>query len=230
MNVFVVNAYAYRRSKYSDKYEMYPALWWENIATEQTEQFSFRHNCRVPLRKKITACTLSHLNLIQKIIDEDLKDVVILEDDCVIKDFELLNEIKHLLPENEFIYLGGQVNAPLVKDYNTFTKSNKKGIIDHLDNDNNLIKEIDTDTFRITHACSYYIPNKIVAERILSSIKQLYDHRKMRAIDVMLWELQKKKVIKYFVFPALGTLFLEDAKQGYTYSSGYKLQDNQIKY
>ena len=52
----------------------------------------------------------------------------------------------------------------------------------------------------------------------------------MRAIDVMFWELQKKKIIKYFVFPALGTLFLEDAKQGYTYSAGYKLQDDQIHY
>ena len=116
MKVFVVNAYAYRRSKYDENYELYPALWWEDITEQQTEQFSFRYNCRLPLRKKITACTLSHMNLIQKIIDEDLKDVVIVEDDCIINNFELLNEIKHLLPENEFVYLGGQINSPLVKD------------------------------------------------------------------------------------------------------------------
>ena len=230
MKVFVVNAYAYRRSKYDENYELYPALWWEDITEQQTEQFSFRYNCRLPLRKKITACTLSHMNLIQKIIDEDLKDVVIVEDDCIINNFELLNEIKHLLPENEFVYLGGQINSPLVKDYNTFTKDHKEGIISHITNDNNLIQTIEIEKFRITHACCYYIPNKEVAQRILSSIKEQYGNRKMRAIDVMFWELQKKKIIKYFVFPALGTLFLEDAKQGYTYSAGYKLQDDQIHY
>ena len=65
--------------------------------------------------------------------------------------------------------------------------------------------------------------------KILSSIDDVYSNRKYRAIDVAYWELQKKGIIKYFVFPALGTLYLPDAKNGFTYST-YKLETEQSEY
>ena len=228
MNIFVINAYSERTNKYDERYTMYPAKWWTDITDEELDKLHFRYNCKIPLRKKITACCLSHLGMIQKIIDDDLKDVVIIEDDTIIKDFELLKETIHLLPE-EFCYIGGQINSPLVKDYHTFTKNNKKEVIDHIRNDNNIIQQIDKNIFRITHACGYYIPNKKVAIKLLSSIEELYKGRKLRAIDVMFHQLQKKEIIKYFVFPALGTLHLQDANQGFTYST-YKLEDDQSEY
>jgi len=228
MNIYVINAYSERRNKYDERYTMYPAKWWTDITDEEVDKLHFRYNCKIPLRKKITACCLSHLGMIQKIIDDDLKDVVIIEDDTIIKDFELLEEVIHLLPD-EFCYIGGQINAPKVKDYHTFTKQDKKEVIDHISNDNNLIQTIDPNVFRITHACGYYIPNKIVAQQLLSSIEEVYKGRKLRAIDVIFHELQKKQIIKYFVFPALATLYLPDANQGFTYST-YKLEDDQSKY
>ena len=228
MKVFIINAYPERRNKYDDRYTMYPARWWETITDEEVDKLHFRYNCKIPLRKKITACCLSHLGMIQKIIDDDLKDVVIIEDDTIIKDFELLEEVIHLLPE-EFCYIGGQVNAPLVKDYLSFTKESKKEVIDHIRNDNNIIQQIDKNIFRITHACGYYIPNKKVAIKLLSSIEEVYKGKKLRAIDVMFHQLQKKEIIKYFVFPALATLHLPDANQGFTYST-YKLEDDQSEY
>lgn len=228
MKVFIINAYPERRNKYDDRYTMYPARWWETITDEELDKLHFRYNCKIPLRKKITACCLSHLGMIQKIIDDDLKDVVIIEDDTIIKDFELLEEVIHLLPE-EFCYIGGQVNAPLVKDYLSFTKESKKEVIDHIRNDNNIIQQIDKNIFRITHACGYYIPNKKVAIKLLSSIEEVYKGKKLRAIDVMFHQLQKKEIIKYFVFPALATLHLQDANQGFTYST-YKLEDDQSEY
>ena len=228
MNIYVINAYKERSNKYDERYTMYPAKWWTDITDIEVEKLHFRYNCKIPLRKKITACCLSHLGMIQKIIDEDLKDVVILEDDTIIKDFELLKEEVKLIP-NEFCYLGGQINSPLVKDYHTFTKEHKKAIIDHIRNDNNIIQTIDTNIFRITHACGYYIPDKKVAIKLLSSIEEVYKGRKLRAIDVMFYELQKKGIIKYFIFPAIGTLDLKDAKQGFTYSH-YKLEDEQSEY
>ncbi len=228
MKVFVINAYPQRRNKYDERYTMYQAKWWQDITDIEVDKLHFRYNCKIPLRKKITACCLSHLGMIQKIIDDDLKDVVILEDDCIIKDFELLEEEVKLIP-NDFCYLGGQINSPLVKDYHTFTKIHKKAIVDHITNDNNLIQTIDPKIFRITHACAYYIPNKIIAQQLLSSIEEVYKGRKLRAIDVIFHQLQKKGIIKYFIFPALGTLYLPEANQGFTYST-YKLEDDQSEY
>ena len=228
MQIFVINAYPERRNKYDNRYTMYKARWWEDITDEEVDKLNFRHNCKIPLRKKITACCFSHIEMINKIIEEDLKDVVILEDDCIINDFELLKETIKLLPD-EFCYIGGQINAPLVKDYLSFTKESKQEVIDHIRNDNKLIHTIDPNVFRITHCCAYYIPNRNVAIDLLSSIERIYKDKKLRAIDVMFHQLQKKEIIKKFVFPALGTLYLPDANKGFTYSH-YKLQDNQLEY
>jgi len=228
MNIFVINAYNDRQSKYDENYTMFPAYWWEDITDEQLDDYHFRYNCKLPLRKKICACSLSHIAMIQKIIDEDLHDVVILEDDCIIEDMELLKETIYLLPD-DFVYLGGQINAPLVKDYLSFTKGKKQDVLNIIKNDKYLIQKIEPKTFRITHACAYYIPNKTVALRLLSSIQEVYKGKKYRAIDVAFHELQKRNIIKYFVFPALGTLYIPDAKKGFTYSH-YKLNDNQSEY
>jgi len=228
MQIFVINAYENRQSKYDENYKMFPALWWENITDEQLDKFHFRYNCKSELRKKICACCLSHLEMLKKIIDEDLHNVIILEDDCIIKDMELLKEVIHLLPD-DFVYLGGQISSPLVKNYLSFEKKDKQNVIHSISNDNNLINCIQPETFRITHCCAYYIPNKNVATKLLSSIQEIYKCRKYRAIDVMFHELQKRNIIKYFVFPALGTLYLPDARRGFTYST-YKLVDDQSNY
>ena len=230
MKIFVINGYSDRKDKYDENYTMFQARWWETITDEELDMFSFRWNCKTELRKKICACTLSHLEMIKKIINEDLKEIVICEDDCIIDDIELLRETIHLLPKDEFVYLGGQINSPLVKNYSSFEKKDKETIISSIRNDNNLINCIQPETFRITHACSYYISNKKVAQNILDSIQEIYSGtRKMRAIDVMFHELQKRKIITKFVFPALGTLYLPDARRGFTYST-YKLTDNQKEY
>jgi len=228
MKIFVINAYADRTSKYDENYTMFPAIWWETITDEELDKFHFRYNCKTELRKKICACTLSHLEMIKKIINEDLKDIVICEDDCMIDDIELLKETIYLLPD-EFVYLGGQINSPLVKNYLSFEKKDKQNIISSIRNDNKLIHTIEPETFRITHACSYYIPNRNVATKLLSSIEEVYKGRKYRAIDVMYHELQKRNIITKFVFPAQGILHIPDAKKGYTFSQ-YKLTDNQKEY
>lgn len=228
MKIFIINAYADRTSKYDENYTMFPAIWWETITDEELDKFHFRYNCKTELRKKICACTLSHLEMIKKIINEDLKDIVICEDDCMIDDIELLKETIYLLPD-EFVYLGGQINSPLVKNYLSFEKKDKQNIISSIRNDNKLIHTIEPETFRITHACSYYIPNRNVASKLLSSIEEVYKGRKYRAIDVMYHELQKRKIISKFVFPAQGILHIPDAKKGYTFSQ-YKLTDNQKEY
>ena len=123
MRVFVVNAYEDRKEKYDERYELYPAVWWEDVTEEQVERYHFRYNAKMDYRKKVVACSLSHKNLLHKIIDEDLKDVCILEDDAVIDDWERLKELENV---NEFCYIGGDITSPLLKDMKKFKEEGEK--------------------------------------------------------------------------------------------------------
>lgn len=76
---------------------------------------------------------------------------------------------------------------------------------------------------------AYYIPKWEIAQEILSAMPKW---EKSRAIDAEFFQLQQSLLIKRFVYPAMATLYLPDAKNGFTYneSSGYKLEDNQLHY
>ncbi len=58
------------------------------------KDYYLRYNAKTELRKKVAACSKSHKNLLMKIINEDLKNVVIIEDDAIIEDFERLKELE----------------------------------------------------------------------------------------------------------------------------------------
>ena len=220
MRVFIVNAYEDRKEKYDEeKYEIFPAIHWTDVTEEQVEEYHFRHNANMTYRKKVVACSLSHQAVLGKIINENLKDVFILEDDAIIENWDRLKELEGC---KEFCYIGGQINAPLMKDFKKF-----EDIKDSVrDNFCKGINVIDPKEFRLAHACGYYIPNRRVAQDILSNIP---NGSKERAIDTEYISLQKKGKITKFIYPAIATLYLPDANKGFTYSS-YKLYDDQFLY
>ena len=220
MRVFIVNAYEDRKEKYDEeKYELYPAIHWTDVKDEDVERYHFRHNAKMDYRKKVVACSMSHQELLQKIINEDLKDVFILEDDAIIEKWDRLKELEGC---KEFCYIGGQINAPLMKDFKKF-----EDIKDSVrDNFCKGINVIDPKEFRLAHTCGYFIPNRRVAQDILSNIPH---GSKERAIDSEYIALQKKGKITKFIYPAIATLYLPDANKGFTYST-YKLYDDQILY
>jgi GR25 family glycosyltransferase involved in LPS biosynthesis len=219
MRVFVINAYEDRKEKYDERYELYPAVWWEDVTEEQVERYHFRYNAKMDYRKKVVACSESHKQILQKIINEDLKDVFILEDDAIIEKWDRLKELEGC---KEFCYIGGQVNAPLMKDFKKF-----EDIKDSVrDNFCKGINVINPKQFRLAHACGYFIPNKTVAQDILSNIPT---GKKYRVIDSEYIALQKKGKIEKFIYPAIVTLYIPDAKKGFTYST-YKLHDDQWLY
>ena len=219
MKIFVINAYPDRREKYDERYELFPAVWWEDVVDEEKEKYHFYWNAKIDHCKKVVACSLSHKKVLQKIINEDLKEVVIIEDDALIEDFEKLDILKEI---KEFCYIGGQINAPLIKDFKAF-ESIKDAVRENFTTG---INTIDPSEFRLTHACGYYIPDARVAQDILSNIPH---NNKERAIDVEFLKLQKKEKITKFIYPAIVTLYLPDAKKGFTYSK-YKLIDDQWLY
>jgi GR25 family glycosyltransferase involved in LPS biosynthesis len=221
MRIFVVNAYPERRSKYDDRYEIYDAVWWEDLTDEDIKDYYLRYNAKTDLRKKVVACSKSHKNLLMKIIKEDLKNVVIIEDDAIIEDFERLKELEEV---NEFCYIGGDITSPLLKNMKDFKSNGEK---------DNLrfefikgINQINPKEFKIGQTCGYYIPNSKVAQHILSNIPV---NDKERAIDNEYMYLQKRGVINYFIYPALSVLNVEEARKGFTYSN-HKLYDNQSEY
>ena len=220
MRVFVINAYEDRKEKYDEeKYEIFPAIHWTDVTEEQVAEYHFRHNARLEYRKKVVACSMSHQALLGKIINENLKDVFILEDDAIIEKWDRLKELEGF---KEFCYIGGQINAPLMKDFKKF-----EDIKDSVrDNFCKGINVIDPKEFRLAHTCGYFIPNRRVAQDILTNIP---NGKKERAIDSEYIALQKKGKITKFVYPAIATLYLEDAKKGFTYST-YKLLDDQFLY
>ena len=220
MRIFVINAYPKRREKYlkDKRYEIFPAVWWEDVSDEEVEKYHFRWNAKEGYRKKVVACSLSHKNLMKKIIHEDLKEVVIIEDDALV-DFDRLGELKDI---SDFCYIGGQINAPVIKDFKKFEE-----IKDSVrDNFTSGVNKIDSKEFRLIHACGYYIPNAAVAQGILSNIPA---NPKERAIDVEFLKLQRKKKITDFIYPAIVSLYLPEANEGFNYSH-YKLLDDQSKY
>jgi len=220
MKVYVINAYKDRREKYDDRYNIFPAIWYENITDDILEKYHFRYNAKKNYRRKVVACAESHQNMLKHIISNDLKEVVIIEDDAVINDFSRLEELKDI---NDFTYIGGDITSLTLNKSNEFRRTKKEKIRESLKKG---LNEIDISNWRIAHACGYYIPNKEVAEKILKLIPV---YEKCRAIDKEYMMLQEKKIIKDFIYPAIVTLNIGDAKKGFNYST-YKLHSDQFYY
>jgi len=215
----VISAYPERRTKYDDTYTIFDAYTPKDITNEIYDNYYFRYNAKPLYRKKVIACAESHKKVLKIIIEEDLKETIILEDDAIL-DVSRIGELKGM---NEFCYIGGDIVALTLNKYNEFRKSKKEDIRQSLQQG---INTIDIENWRLAHACGYYIPNKEVAQQILNSIPNL---NKCRAIDVEYMSLQKKRKISKFIYPALVTLDMDEAKKGFNFSQ-YKLHSDQYYY
>ena len=200
--IFVVNAYDDRTLKYLDdpRYEIFPAVWWECVNDDTLSKYHFRYNCGIDLRKKICACSCSHLKVLEKIFNEKINNAIIIEDDAFI-DFSRLKELDDI---DEPCYIGGQIKSLKLCDEKFFVKPDD--IPDGLNT-------IDKNKYRISGAFGYYIPDYKQTEFFL---KQHYEKR--RGIDVEFMLEQKTGNIKYFIYPAISTLYLPDAKKGFSNS------------
>jgi GR25 family glycosyltransferase involved in LPS biosynthesis len=201
-HILVISAYPERKHKYNDDYHLYKAKWWEDISEEDLKPYTFRWNIKEPLKKKICACSLSHKGALQKIVDENIEDCIIIEDDCIC-DLTRLDELNDI---NHFCYLGGDMRPPKLKDDKTFNKDEfrpkEKGIY-----------QIKPDLLRILGCYGYYIPKPEIAKQILSNIPT---KNKERAIDVEFCNLQKKGIINHFIYPAITTNIIHEAQQGFS--------------
>lgn len=211
--IFVINAYPERTIKYlnDDRYTIWSALTPDDITDEILSKYHFRYNAKELLKKKICACSESHLSCIRHIRDNQINNAIIIEDDAII-DFERIDELELT---NEITYIGGMFHPLAMSKMKEFVEpESKMGIND-----------IDSKQFLITNAHGYYIPNFELCDILL---KQKNKDRR-RAIDVEFKNLQRENHIKKYLYPAISTLVLTDAKTGFTWSQ-YKLKDNLFLY
>jgi len=157
-------------------------------------------------KKKCTAGILnSHMSIIKKIVKQKINQALVIEDDAVI-DFNILKKINlNKLPQDSIIYFGGTLHPPDTFKNKTWShdqtiKSFKKGI-----------NKIDPKKFRILGGHGYYFPTWETAKDLLEKVDT---KKKMRALDSEMVKLQRTGDIKYFYYPAVSYLKMEDAKKG----------------
>ena len=74
-----------------------------------------------------------------------------------------------------------------------------------------IFNKINPEKFRILGGHGYYFPTWEIAKELLDSVDT---KKKMRALDTEMVKLQRSGKIKYFYYPALSYLNMEDAKKG----------------
>ena len=165
-------------------------------------------------KHNVAGCSESHLSLMKHIIENKLNTCIVCEDDIEI-DLNRINELDNI---NNFCYIGGHFQNPVL------SRKIKK---DNITLDNG-INNIDIKQFTIAGGYGYYYPTWKVCEYIYNLIT---NKKKRRAIDAEFRILQKKQIITKFIYPAIVTLYLPEAKNGFTYRKGsYKLIDNYYRY
>lgn len=161
---------------------------------DMLHEFKFMPSTKLQNKLPVMACSKGHINMIQRIVDEDLQDVLIVEDDSVI-DYDKFNEFLKLDKPHGLIYLGGKFDYPKIKDWDK-----ERSIETYMKG-----KSIDGfnqvgDDFIITGTFGYYIQNKDIAQQILNTCKGKTGKYKSNLTDVM---LSKTDIHKYYYYPSI---------------------------
>jgi len=209
--IFVLSFYKERRVKYKENklYEIYEATPKSKISKSLVKECLCYHNVNLNTKLKNIAITEDHYDIWEKIIKDDLKNVVILEDDVYIKDFKKLNKIIG----DKFMYIGGELYPKVQKDIQKFKDSKLNKL--KLKNGVNLMSDND---LSMMGAFGYYIPNAQVAQQLIDVIPVA---NKKKTIDTELKRVRWKypELINGFYYPALAVINYEDAITGHNYKA-----------
>tara|TARA_R100000655_G_C2960700_1_gene188835 strand:+ start:253 stop:927 length:675 start_codon:yes stop_codon:yes gene_type:complete len=131
----------------------------------------------------------SYLKILQKIVDENIYNVIICEDDAILKNENLLNNLENL-NINEPVLLNAKLHHPVSYEFDKdFDCKNIKF--------NNGLNEINYNLFRWSCCACIYYPTPQSAKYILDYINNT---DKLTYFDL---QLSKKKIIKYLYYPAV---------------------------
>ena len=133
-------------------------------------------------------CMYSHMRILNKIINENLHNVIVCEDDAIMKDNIDLNDLEKL-NLNEAVLLNAKLHHPTA-----YTK-------DKYFNDKDMIFEpgvndIDFNKFRWSCSACIYYPTPVSAQIIIDFIN---NNKRLTHFDLL---LSKNKVIKKLYYPS----------------------------
>lgn len=187
MRTFVINldTAVDRWKHYEDTdYHRWRATPYQEVSEEDSDRMlsywnisKRNHLCKV-------ACLKSHYSLWEHIVKHRINNVIILEDDALLKNKINLSDIK----TDGITYLGGATYTPKMTGGFINCSFNKQ------------ITKIDFDKFRVLQTFAYYIPNYSVADKL---IKMIDSKKRFRAVDVMLGEIKNNNELNaYISYPA----------------------------
>jgi hypothetical protein len=110
--------------------------------------------------------------------------------------------------KDSIIYFGGTLHPS-----DTFKNKKWYDTIDSLRKtfQKEKFNKIDPSKYRILGGHGYYFPTWETVDGLL---KKIESKKKVRALDSEMVKLQKSEFIKYFYYPAISYLNIEDAKKG----------------
>lgn len=161
-----------------------PAIVGKNAPQAFKDKFVLRYNTADKKVSGIMGCFASHIKVLNKIVKENLKNVIVLEDDST----DITKLPAGLKNYPNAVYLGGMIVKPKIKDISQPVNKNSfhRGI-----------NKIDYKKFRILQTRAYFVPNKQEAKRILDII---HKSPKLKNVDIF---FSNNEVIKYFYYPAV---------------------------
>ena len=220
--VFVLNCpiekYKKRLEKYDDRYTIFKGTTPDEVTEDELTDYMFYWNASQAHKRAVISCRKTHMKMIDYIIENNLTNVVIIEDDTIIDDFD---ELKNLENIKEFCYIGGLLGWKIKSkdgknDMKDFKNRRNKEITENLKKG---INEIDiSNCWRISQTCGYFIPDKKEAMRIKILVQDYIPNTffRKKAIDTEYILLQKEERIRLMYYPAIAVLHLPEAKEGFT--------------
>lgn len=182
MKVFYINldTAKERRNKFKDKnFTRWKATSKEEVPPYISSRMLSMYNFGREAHLARCACFLSHIKLLEHIVEHKLDDVLILEDDAI-----QVHKIPTEYPKDSITYIGGFV-------YNKKMMDNKTPVIKHQVGIN-----LCPENLRILGCLAYIIPTWKIALNILNRI---YSENRFKAIDIMLGNIGIKQ---YYNYPA----------------------------
>lgn len=140
-------------------------------------------NVPVNQHKAKCGCFVSHLRMLEHIVDHKLNKVLICEDDA-----KLVNEIPDL-PDDCLVYLGGFITNRKITHNMKIPPKMETGL-NKLENH-----------YRMIMLMAYYIPTWEVARDILNYIVERFVNGRVRAIDIEIFNSLPEENIGY-IYPA----------------------------
>jgi len=142
------------------------------------------------LRRKKGCPQYSYMKILKKIIDEDLYNVIICEDDAILKNEKLLDDLENIKDLNEPVLLNAKLHHP--KNYKKDKDFNDRDIKFH-----DGINDIDFEKFRWSCCACIYYPTPESAKFIYNYINA---QKRLTYFDL---QLSKNKIIKKLYYPSI---------------------------